>query len=112
MKSHYHKAMRPQKSIHRNLCAITLVTVALGSCYVSPVLAQPSGLPSIGAVSSSELSPVWEQRLGDSIIAQGRRDPTFVHDAALNQYLNDMGHRLAQNVQGSTPRIEVFGVRD
>ena len=112
MKSHYHKAMRPQKSIHRNLCAITLVAVALGSCYVSPVLAQPSGLPSIGAVSSSELSPVWEQRLGDSIIAQGRRDPTFVHDAELNQYLNDMGHRLAQNVQGSTPRIEVFGVRD
>ena len=112
MKSHYHKAMRLQKSIHRNLCAITLVTLAFGSSFVSPVLAQPAGLPSIGAVSSSELSPAWEQRLGDSIIAQGRRDPTFVHDAELNQYLNDMAHRLAQNVQGGTPRIEVFGVRD
>jgi len=104
--------MSPQNSIHRNLCAITLVTAALGSYFASPVQAQPAGLPLIGAVSSSELSPAWEQRLGDSIIAQGRRDPTFVHDAELNQYLNDMGHRLAQNVQGGAPRIEVFGVRD
>ena len=112
MKTHYHKPMRPQNSIHRNLCAITLATAALGFYFVSPAQAQPAGLPLIGAVSSSELSPAWEQRLGDSIIAQGRRDPTFVHDAELNQYLNDMGHRLAQNVQGGAPRIEVFGVRD
>jgi predicted Zn-dependent protease len=112
MKSHYHKPMNLQNSIRRNLFAITLVTASLGSCFVSPAQAQPAGLPSIGSVSSSELSPAWEQRLGDSIIAQGRRDPTFVHDAELNQYLNDMGHHLAQHVQGGAPRIEVFAVRD
>lgn len=112
IKSHYHKPMSLQNHIARLTFAIAVLAAALGSYFVSPVLAQPAGLPSIGAVSSSELSPAWEQRLGDSIIAQGRRDPTFVHDAELNQYLNDMGHRLAQNVQGGAPRIEVFGVRD
>lgn len=112
MKSHYHNPMSLLKSIHKNLSAFALVTIALGSCFAAPAQAQPSGLPSIGSVSSSELSPAWEQRLGDSIIAQGRRDPTFVHDAELNQYLNTMGHRLAQNAQGGAPRIEVFGVRD
>jgi len=92
-----------------------IVLIAAALCMVvapATTFAQPSGLPSIGAVSGADLSPAWEQRLGDSIIAQGRRDPSFVHDAELNQYLNDMGHRLAQNASGAVPRIELFGVKD
>lgn len=91
------------------------VLAMAGFCFgASPAvtLAQPAGLPSIGTISGADLSPAWEQRLGDSIIAQGRRDPSYVHDAELNQYLNDMGHRLAQNASGAVPRIELFGVKD
>ena len=78
----------------------------------SPVLAQPSGLPSIGSASGNELSPALEQALGNLIIAQGRRDPTFVHDAEINQYLNDMGQRLARYAANRAGPIDVFGVRD
>lgn len=114
MKSHYHKAMSFKNCFPRQVGTIALVTAAWGLCFVpTTVAAQPSGLPAIGVISSTDLSPAWEQRLGDSIIAQGRRDPSFVHDAEVNQYLNDMGHRLAQHAQGGAPpRIEVFGVRD
>ena len=102
-----------QKIISQHACAFSLLAAGLGFSAIAPtVSAQPAGLPSIGVISSAELSPAWEQRLGDSIIAQGRRDPSFVHDAEINQYLNEMGHRLAQHAQGATPRIEVFGVRD
>jgi len=91
-----------------------VLTVAALAALAIPLQAQgqPTGLPSIGTASGADLSPAWEQRLGDSIIAQGRRDPTFVHDAELNQYLNDMGNRLAQYASGSAPRIELFGVKD
>jgi len=105
--------MKWQVDTKRWSVSVVLAVAALGISVVPlATQSQPSGLPSIGATSGVDLSPAWEQRLGDSIIAQGRRDPTFVHDAELNQYLNDMGHRLAQYASGNVPRIEVFGVKD
>ena len=92
--------------------AACVVSASLPGMVVSPALAQPSGLPSIGSASGNELSPVFEQAMGDLIIAQGRRDPTFVHDAEINQYLNDMGQRLARYAANSVGPIDVFGVRD
>jgi predicted Zn-dependent protease len=105
--------MKWQVDTQRWLGSFVLTAAALGTLAIAPqAQSQPSGLPSIGATSGVDLSPAWEQRLGDSIIAQGRRDPSFVHDAELNQYLNDMGNRLARYASGSVPRIEVFGVKD
>ncbi len=77
-----------------------------------PAAAQPSGLPSMGAASSVDLSPALEQRLGDAIMVQGRRDPTYVDDVDLSQYLTDMGRKLAAHAPGGAPTIQVFGVRD
>jgi predicted Zn-dependent protease len=96
----------------RRCCAALTLVVAIPTWVAAPALAQPVGLPSMGSTASAELSPLWERRLGDSIIAQGRRDPTYVHDAEINQYLNAMGHRLAQYASGGPPDIDLFGVRD
>lgn len=92
--------------------ACALVVLAAACLFAGQVRAQPSGLPSMGAASTSDLSPALERALGELIIAQGRRDPTYLHDAEINQYLNDMGHRLARHAQGPAPFVDVFGVLD
>ncbi|WP_459617204.1 beta-barrel assembly-enhancing protease [Bordetella sp. 2513F-2] len=77
-----------------------------------PVAAQPVGLPAMGAASSADLSPGLERQLGQAIMAQGRRDPTYIDDVELRQYLTTMGRKLAAYAPGGPPEIEVFGVRD
>ncbi|WP_233574904.1 M48 family metalloprotease [Pusillimonas sp. NJUB218] len=72
--------------------------------------AQPMGLPSMGSASSAELSPALEKTLGDAIMEQGRRDPTYIDDPDVSQYLNEMGRKLS-GAAGSAA-IDVFGVRD
>ena len=76
------------------------------------VWAQPMGLPNIGAASAAELSPMLERQLGEAIMAQGRRDPTFIDDPELTQYLTAMGYKLAGHVSGGSPKVSMFGVRD
>ncbi|MCD8494251.1 MAG: M48 family metalloprotease [Burkholderiaceae bacterium] len=96
-------------SIKRKLAAVVLVAAA-PTLASAPALAQPMGLPSMGAASGSDLSPAMERALGDLIIAQGRRDPTYVHDSEINQYLNDMGKRLARYAPNHNLHVDVFGV--
>ncbi|WP_313625409.1 M48 family metalloprotease [Achromobacter sp.] len=74
--------------------------------------AQPVGLPSMGAASAAELSPMLERSLGEAIMSQGRRDPTYVDDSELSQYLTTMGRKLAAFAPGGVPDVEMFGVRD
>ncbi|AHV94448.1 peptidase M48 family protein [Bordetella holmesii 41130] len=66
----------------------------------------------MGAASSADLSPALERQLGEAIMAQGRRDPTYVNDPELAQYLTTMGRKLASHSPGGIPEVEMFGVRD
>ena len=66
----------------------------------------------MGAASSAELSPMLERSLGEAIMSQGRRDPTYVDDTELSQYLTTMGRKLATYSPGAVPEVEMFGVRD
>jgi len=93
----------------------SVLCAALGASLSLPpaVHAQPVGLPSMGAASSSELSPMLERRLGEAIMVQGRRDPTYIDDPDLRQYLTNMGRKLAAFAPGGgMPDVEIFGVRD
>src|SRR5690625_1337445 len=80
-----------------------------------PVLlrAQPVGIPSIGSASSAELSPAIEAVLGDAIMEQGRRDPTYIDELYINQYLTDTGQRLVKAAPAKIDQtIRVFALRD
>ena len=71
------------------------------------------GHPSMGAASGAELSPALERTLGNAIMEQGRRDPTYISDPSILQYLSDVGHRLARHAPDSLQQeINVFAVRD
>lgn len=77
------------------------------------MVSQPVGIPSMGSASAVELSPALERTLGDAIMEQGRRDPTYIADPDVSQYLTEMGRRLVANAPGGAgQRITVFGVRD
>ncbi|WP_232462633.1 M48 family metalloprotease [Bordetella genomosp. 9] len=78
----------------------------------SSIRAQPVGLPSMGAASADQLSPYTERELGDLIMAQGRRDPTYISDPEIDQYLTSMGRKLANFSPGAVPTVDLFGVRD
>jgi predicted Zn-dependent protease len=90
---------------HVMVCALSL------SFTFTPSWAQPSAAPSIGSLSSTELSPALERKLGEAIMLQGRRDPDFINDPDLSQYLENMGRKLGAYAPGGAPQIEVFGVR-
>lgn len=77
------------------------------------VVAQPSGIPSMGATSSAELTPALERTLGDAIMEQGRRDPDYISDPDVSQYLTSMGRKLVSGVRGAGGQhIGVFALRD
>jgi len=89
------------------------VSLALPTAINAPAQAQPVGLPSMGATSGAELSPMLERKLGEAIMVQGRRDPTYIDDPELRQYLRAMGRRLAAHAPGGgVAELDVFGVRD
>jgi predicted Zn-dependent protease len=66
----------------------------------------------MGAASADQLSPATERQLGDLIMVDGRRDPTYISDPEVNQYLTSMGRKLAAFAPGTVPTVDLFGVRD
>lgn len=93
---------------------LTALILAL-SLWVVPAApwAQPSGIPSMGVASSAELSPGLERTLGAAIMEQGRRDPSYISDPDINQYLTAMGQHLVRYAPGAAGQsINVFAMRD
>ena len=54
-----------------------------------PALAQVR-LPALGESASDDLSISAERRIGEQIMREGRRDPTYLDDAVLLDYLNTL----------------------
>lgn len=89
--------------------------VAALSVLTAPAVlhAQPTGIPSMGAASSAELSPGLERTLGAAIMEQGRRDPSYIADPDISQYLTALGHDLVRHASGVAGQpITVFALRD
>lgn len=100
------------KRLFRTTSVTLALSLVLPVWIATPAMAQPIGLPSLGSNASADLSPLTEQRLGELIMRQGRLDPTYVHDVEINQYLNQLGQKLARHAVGGTPSVELFAVRD
>lgn len=98
-------------SVRRRWAARAVAAAVL--CGAAPLAsAQPVGIPSMGVASAAELSPALERTLGDAIMEQGRRDPAYLADPDILQYLTDMGRKLASHADTPVDRINVFALRD
>jgi len=72
----------------------------------------PSRLPDLGDVSSSELPPQMERRIGESIMRDIRlREPSYLDDPEIHEYLNGLAARLASTASGRGD-FELFALRD
>ena len=84
------------------------VSLALG---VSTVLADD--LPELGEAARAEMSPQLERKIGESIMNEIRqRDPSYVDDPEITDYLNRLGSRLVEASPNPTGDFYFFAIRD
>ena len=77
---------------------------------VPRVLAQ--ALPDLGDASATAISPADERRLGEDIMRQIRRDPAYLDDPEVADYVNSLGGRLTARSDSARQEFEFFVVRD
>ncbi len=75
-------------------------------------LAHADGLPDLGELERGGFSHHAERRLGERYMVEIRRDPAYVHDPEVADYVNRLGQKLAGHVEGARPSFEFFVVRD
>jgi predicted Zn-dependent protease len=98
---------RPRRA--RWPAALVAATLALAP---PASLAQIENLPRLGDAASDTLSPAAERRLGDSIMRQVRRDPSYVDDAELVDYLNRFAAPLAAAPAAGGLQFDFFPIAD
>jgi beta-barrel assembly-enhancing protease len=79
-----------------------------------PALAQPypQRLPDLGDVSQTDFSPAQERKLGETIVHELRANGGYINDPEVNDYLNELGHRLTSASTDVKQDFEFFGVPD
>ena len=120
----YHSIMKPvsrSASSTRFSARAKRVLTALVLAFASPAMIASGGLqaqnlPNLGGTDGEELSPLMERRIGEQVMNNIRRDPDYVDDLAVLDYLNLLGGSLL----GSSPEARgdagydffFFAVRD
>ena len=88
-------------------------TLILGFGILSaPALSVADGLPDLGEAAQAEFSPAMERRIGESVMLDIRRDPTWLDDPEVTSYLNRLGNRLAAQSAEARQEFEFFALRD
>ncbi|MDR2113344.1 MAG: M48 family metalloprotease, partial [Candidatus Accumulibacter sp.] len=87
--------------------------VALTACVSLAGNAQVGDLPDLGEPSRAELSPQMERRIGENIMNEIRlREPGYVDDPEINDYLGQLGRRLVDASANPTGKFHFFAIRD
>jgi predicted Zn-dependent protease len=90
--------------------ATVLIAFAIAA-FLPRALAQVP-LPDLGGAGDLVLSPQQERRIGESIMRDIRRDPSYIDDPEVAEYLGGVGARLTQETSGARHDFEFFGIRD
>jgi predicted Zn-dependent protease len=69
-------------------------------------------LPDLGDSSQVAFSPAQERKIGEQIIRQLRAQGGYMQDPEVNDYLNELGHRLVNAGQDAKQDFEFFAVPD
>jgi predicted Zn-dependent protease len=82
----------------------------LASLVVSPAFAD--GLPDLGDVSATVLSPLEEQRIAEQIMRDVMTSNAVVSDVEVVDYVHNLGYKLAANGPDRRQQFYFFVVRD
>ena len=92
--------------------AFFALTVAL-SLACTPVAKAADELPDLGESARSELSVQMERKIGENIMNEIRwREPTYLDDPEINDYINRLGQRLVAASDNPTGDFHFFVIRD
>ena len=94
------------------LVSLALATQPIGPATFAVGAAQAQALPDLGEESQAALTAGQERRIGESIIRQIRASGAYLEDPEVNDYLNELGHRLVAAVPESRQDFEFFGMAD
>ena len=90
------------------VCAIALSVTAT---VVAPnVLAD--GLPELGDVSATVLSPLQEKRIADQIMREVMSSDQVVSDVEITDYVQNLGNKLVASGPDKTQQFNFFVLRD
>ena len=90
-------ALAARKPGRAGLCLLLAASLGLGAA--PPVQAQPSAgvrLPALGEAASEDFSLSQEKRTGEQIMREIRRDPDYIDDPQLLDYLQSLWQPLVQ----------------
>ena len=73
---------------------------------------RPLSLPDLGDESQALYSPAQERKLGESVVRQIRASGAYLDDPEVNDYLNDIGHRLLAARPDSPWDFQFFAIAD
>lgn len=79
---------------------------------LSPLACPAEGLPDLGDVSQADISPQQERQIGEQSMFEIRADKSYLDDAEVNDYLNQLGYHLASNSSEPSMGFEFFAIND
>jgi len=87
----------------------------VGAGWRAPIVAQQ--LPDLGSGGAGSLTPQAERKLGERVMRELRRDPDYLDDWLVRDYLNSVAAKLAAAantlyIGGYRPDFDLFAVRD
>ncbi|MFZ6864524.1 M48 family metalloprotease [Undibacterium sp. Ji67W] len=96
--------------------AAVLATSLCASTNYAQTTSPTQNLPTLGDTSREDLSPLAERKLGEQIMNLVRRDPDYIDDGPVSEYLNRLGNQLLDahpDARGEAAyNFEFFAVRD
>lgn len=115
----YHNTMNFRSPFARHLPARLLATprqatIALICLSLAmPVSVRADSLPDLGESARADMPPQLERKIGDSIMNDIRlREPSYVDDPEINEYLNTLGQRLVAASADPGGYFHFFAIRD
>ena len=106
----------------RRVAAAAGLVVATAGALAAPTVpvlrgsADTTGLPTLGDTARADLSPFLERKLGEEIMNDIRRDPDYLDDDAIIEFLNNFGENLVSYAPGARGETNAdfffFAVRD
>lgn len=92
------------------ISAMKKLTLFVLLCFSAQVSSE--GLPDLGDVSQASLTPQQERQIGQQSMLQIRASKQYLDDPEINDYLNQIGGRLAENSPEPSLGFEFFAVND
>lgn len=87
------------------------LVLAVLIAIAAPARAQT--LPELGDASATSVSPQTERRIGEDVMREIRfRDPAFVEDAEVTDYLQGLGQQLVAQMPDARRDFQFFAMRD